>query len=106
VIYSSDLFTIVSPVFSVTWYFRNNSNMLICCSRNRSYYQCWKPLFLLNIFMETVIHFFQNSLMNRRLTVDFNALHRRRANCVLYVWSLTILLMQYCTFDGNYLSRQ
>jgi len=28
---------------SVTWSFRNLSNMLICCSRNISYYyQCWK----------------------------------------------------------------
>jgi len=28
-------------VFSVTWSFRNHSNMMICCSRNISYYyQC------------------------------------------------------------------
>ncbi len=24
----------IFPVFSVTWFFRNHSNMLICCSRN------------------------------------------------------------------------
>jgi len=35
--------SIITPVFSVTWSFRNHSNMLICCSRN-IYYQCWKPL--------------------------------------------------------------
>ncbi len=30
----------------VTWFFRNHSNMLICCSRNISYYyQCWKQLY-------------------------------------------------------------
>ncbi len=34
---------IITPVFSVTWSFRNQSNMLICCSRNiYYYYQCWK----------------------------------------------------------------
>ncbi len=33
--------------------FRNHSNMLICCSRNISdYYDCWKQLLLLNIFMK------------------------------------------------------
>ncbi len=51
-IYSCDqswIFSIITPVFSVTWSFRNH-NMLICCSRNISdYYQCWKQL-LLNIF--------------------------------------------------------
>jgi len=32
--------------FSVTWFFRNYSNMLICWSRNISdYYQCWKQLY-------------------------------------------------------------
>jgi len=48
--------TIITPVFSVTWSFRNHSNMLICCSRNISYYyQCWKQFLMLNIFVETVI---------------------------------------------------
>ncbi len=37
--------SIITPVFSVTWFFRNHSNILICCSRNISYYyQCWKQL--------------------------------------------------------------
>ncbi len=41
----SCIFSIITPVFSVTWSFRNHSNMLICCSRNISdYYQCWKQL--------------------------------------------------------------
>ncbi len=31
------IFSIITPVFSVTWSFRNHSNMLI-------YYQCWKQL--------------------------------------------------------------
>ncbi len=33
--------SIITPVFSVTWSFRNHSDMLICCSRN---------IVLLNIF--------------------------------------------------------
>ncbi len=36
-IYSCDqswIFSIITPVFSVTWSFRNHSNMLIFCSRN------------------------------------------------------------------------
>ncbi len=48
VIYFCDqscIFSIITPVFSVTWCFRNHYNMLICCSRNISdYYQCWKQL--------------------------------------------------------------
>ncbi len=37
------IFSIITPVFSVTWSFRNHSNMLISCSRNISNsYQCWK----------------------------------------------------------------
>jgi len=32
----------ITPVFSVTWSFRNNFNMRIWCSTNISYY--WKQL--------------------------------------------------------------
>ncbi len=43
---------------SVTWSFRNQSNMLICCSRNISdYYQCWKTVVLLHMFVKTLIPF-------------------------------------------------
>jgi len=40
IIYSCDqswIFSIITPVFSVTWSFRNHSNMLICCWRNIPY---------------------------------------------------------------------
>ncbi len=48
------IFSIITPVFIVTWSFRNHSNMLICCSCNiYDYYQCRKQL-LLNIFVEIV----------------------------------------------------
>ncbi len=37
------IFGIITSVFSVAWSFRNQ-NILICCSRNISYYsQYWKP---------------------------------------------------------------
>jgi len=44
----ANLFSIINPVFSVTWSFRNHSNMPIWCSRNIPYCsQCWFPLFYL-----------------------------------------------------------
>jgi len=50
------IFSIITPVFSVTWSFRNHSNMRIWCSRNISYYyQCWKQL--LNTFVKIVVFF-------------------------------------------------
>jgi len=33
---------VIAPDFSVIWSFRNYFNMLIWCSWNISYYQCWK----------------------------------------------------------------
>jgi len=43
VIYPCDQSWIITPVFSVTWPFRNHSNMMIWCSRNiYNYHQCWK----------------------------------------------------------------
>jgi len=42
------LISIITPVSSVTWSFRNHYDMLICCSRNITcYYQCWN--FFLNL---------------------------------------------------------
>jgi len=39
-LYFQELYT----VFSVTWSFRNHSDMLMWCSGKISYYQCWKQL--------------------------------------------------------------
>jgi len=36
-------FSIITAVF-ITRSFRNQLNMLICCSRNYYYYQCWKQV--------------------------------------------------------------
>jgi len=53
-----------TPAASVTWSFRNHSNILIWCSRNISYYyQGWKQLCCL-IFGEKCCDFFQDSLTN------------------------------------------
>ncbi len=46
VIYSCDGKAEFTSVFSVTWYSRNDSNMLINCSRSISDYQCWTVIFL------------------------------------------------------------
>ncbi len=47
-IHSSDkswIFSVITPVFSVTRSFRNHTNMPICCSINiYDNYQCWKQL--------------------------------------------------------------
>ncbi len=68
VIYSCDqswIVSIITPVCSVTWSFRNHSNMLICCSRNiTSHYQCWKQLCC---FIFLWIFFSGFFLMNRKL---------------------------------------
>ncbi len=58
-------FSIITPVFSVTWSFRNDSNMLICCSviinyywssniRPYYYYQDWKMFLLLHVLVKKI----------------------------------------------------
>ncbi len=51
--WQSWIFSIITPVSSVTWFFRKHSNMLIWCSKTMSYYyHFWNSR--LNIFVETV----------------------------------------------------
>ncbi len=70
------IFSIITPVFRVTWSFRNHSNILICFSKNISdYYQCWNQLCCL-IFLWKL--WFQDSLMNWKF--------RRTA----FVWNINI----------------
>jgi len=48
-----------TPAASVTWSFRNHSNILIWCSRNISYYyQGWKQLCCL-ILVKNAVNFFR-----------------------------------------------
>jgi len=55
------IFSIVTTVFSA-WSFGNHCNILICCSRNISYYyQCWKCLIF--FFYGNHDRFFQDSWM-------------------------------------------
>jgi len=62
------IFSIITPVFSVTWSFRNHSNVMICCSRhNSNYYQFWKQLCFF-IFLWK-LHF-QDCFMNRELLFE------------------------------------
>ncbi len=56
-----------TSAFSVTWSFRNDLIMLICCSRNISYYfLCWKQLCCCLTFLWKLWYIFQDSLMNRK----------------------------------------
>ncbi len=55
----SNLISIITPGFSVTWSFRNHTNMLICCSRNVFDYYL--------IIFGNYDAFFQDYLMNRKV---------------------------------------
>ncbi len=71
------IFSIITPVFSVTWSSRNQSNMLIWCSIHFSYYLCLHILFsfLLHKSLRQLCSFiffwtwwyFHISLMNKKL---------------------------------------
>ncbi len=62
--WQSWIFSIITPVFSVTWSFRNHSNMLICCLRN---IMC---CLMLNIFLETTGKYdFAWSFMSTKLMI-------------------------------------
>ncbi len=55
----------ITPVLSVTWFFRNNSNMLIWWSRNISYYHpCWKQLRCFIFLWKRWHMFVHDSFMN------------------------------------------
>ncbi len=57
---------------SLTWSFRNNYNMLICCSRNVSDYYwkySWKQLCRFIFLWKLWYIFFQDSMMNRKFSI-------------------------------------
>ncbi len=65
VIYFCDVKADVSSHYlSVTWSFRNHYNMLIM--KHFILLSKLKTVVLLKIFVETVIHFFQDSVMNTK----------------------------------------
>ncbi len=61
--WQSYIFSIITPVFSVTWFFRNHNNMLICCSRKTYSYQCWKQCCLIFVIPGRFVH--RDSLINK-----------------------------------------
>ncbi len=61
------IFSIITSVFSVTWFFRNHFNMLISCSSNVSYYFV-ENCFAASYFLWKLWYFFQYILMNRHRT--------------------------------------
>jgi len=74
----SCIFSIITPVISVMWSFRNHSNMIIWCLRN--IYQCWEQLscliFLWKLCYNPYQRIFQYSLINRK----FNEKHLKEEN--------------------------
>jgi len=99
--YSCDqswIFCIISPVFSVTWSFRNQSNMMICCSRNIYYYQCWK--LLSHIFVETMIHFFFPSGFLNEYKVKKNSIYLKyNANNAFFIVTCAGWCSLVCDFE-------
>ncbi len=91
VIYFCDqswIVSIITSVFSVTWSFRNHSNMMICC-------WSWKQFF------------FQDSLMNRKLKRtafiwNWNLLKHYK-KCLM---SLLISVMHPCWIKTKYVCNQ
>ncbi len=66
VLFGTQFIGVAQTVYSITRSFRNNSNMLIWCSRYISYcYQSWKWLGCLIYLWNKWYVFFQDSLMNR-----------------------------------------
>ncbi len=52
----SRIFSIITPVFRVTWSFWNHTNMLISCWRHIVLLSMLKTVMLLNIFVKTFIY--------------------------------------------------
>ncbi len=75
----------ITSVFSVTWFFRYHSNMLICCSTNIYYYKCWKDF---------DIHFVQD--------FTFNQFYASRIYIYIYIYIHTyILYIQQMHISGT-----
>ncbi len=71
------IFSILTPVFSVTWFIRTHSNMLICCSR--------KILLLISIFKPVVLlHIFVENLTDPKF---WSVLYKRRYKIVFYPYN-------------------
>ncbi len=87
----------ITPVFSVTWFYKNHSNMLICCSRNISYYyQCWKQLCCLIVGTDTFwwVERFKRTAYIYKSFVTLTLISWMHP-CWVKVISVTLYLMHY-----------
>ncbi len=86
---------VITPVFSVTWSFRNHSNMLIWCSLNISYYyQCWNQWCCLISVWKLSYVFIHHSLMNRKFkTTAFICNSNYKCHQLV---SLFVCVRRYC----------
>ncbi len=125
------IFSIITSVFSVTWSFRNHSNMLICYSRNiiinaeNSYSVTilWKPwyiFFRIIWWLESCIYLKQKSFVNVSTVIfdQFNAsLLNKCINCfqkselkvhleyLLHRWEIDVLLCHWLLIGTLYRPR-
>ncbi len=84
----TDFIIIITQVFSISWSFRNNLNMLICCSRNSSNDQLWKPLWCL-IYLWKVLQMYINTFRPKiinvfTVTVDQHQCWASYSNNIIY----------------------
>ncbi len=88
--------SIITPVFSVTWSFRNHSNMLICCSNFFFYcYQCLKHL-KRTVCVETVITF---SKITKKLYTKYDPiifLYTLSLSCVWFISAAQMNFLFHC----------
>ncbi len=75
------VFSISTPVFSVTWSFRNLSNMLIWCSKNFFFYNQWWKVVLVNIFWKHL-----NGTVDLLAVQDLYSIHKFR----VFGWCLSL----------------
>ncbi len=108
------IISIITPVFSVTWSFRNHSNMLICCSRSiYDYYQCWKQ-FLWKLIHYSQLHSFGNDLILHIFPGVFLTLSFILCACLFLCknllikgqrWSVVVKLHRFMSSDLRVSSR-
>ncbi len=91
------ILSIITPVFSVTWSFRNHSNMLICCSNCFFYcYQCLKHL-KLTVCVETVITFSTITKKTVHKIWPYNIfLYTLSLSCVWFISAAQINFLFHC----------
>ncbi len=83
------IFVIITPHFSVTWSFRNFSNMLICCSRKHF----WLLLSTLEIVVLLHIFFYHKTFFFRIIWWTESSIERPA-----FLWNRNILYNYKCLY--------